>query len=41
MLEAAAGRPAYDVFDWMTDIAPETLLAANDVEHLVVVRGRS
>jgi len=41
VLEAAAGRPAYDVFDWMTDIAPETLLAANDVEHLVVVRGRS
>jgi hypothetical protein len=27
--------------DWMTGVAPETLLAANDVDPLVVIRGRT
>lgn len=27
--------------DWMTAVAPETLLAANDVDPLVVIRGRT
>jgi hypothetical protein len=31
----------YSLFDWMTDVAPETLLAANDVDRLVVIRGRT
>ena len=41
VLDAAASRPACLTFDWMTDIAPESLLAANDAQRLVVVRGRT
>ena len=41
VLEAAANGGTYDVLDWMTDIAPETLLATNDVERLLVIRGRT
>lgn len=31
----------FSLFDWMTDIAPETLLATNDVDRLVTIRGRT
>ncbi|HTW20245.1 MAG TPA: GNAT family N-acetyltransferase [Mycobacteriales bacterium] len=40
MLERALEGASFDVFDWMTAVAPETLLAANDLDPLVVVRGR-
>jgi hypothetical protein len=40
-LDAVAGSASYDLFDWMTAVAPETLLAANDHDSMVVVQGRS
>jgi CelD/BcsL family acetyltransferase involved in cellulose biosynthesis len=39
-LDAVTDGP-FDTFDWMTSVAPETLLAANDLDPLVVVSGRS
>lgn len=41
VVEAAVSSPDIEVLDWMTGIAPETLIAANDVERLYVVSGRS
>jgi Acetyltransferase (GNAT) domain len=32
---------SFELLDWMTAVAPETLLAANDVDSLVLVRGRT
>jgi len=42
LLEAAVVQrvlddPALQVVDWMTSIAPETLLAANDLEQTVTI----
>jgi hypothetical protein len=31
----------FETFDWMTTIAPESLLATNDVDPHIVIRGRS
>ena len=39
-LDAVIDGP-FDTFDWMTSVAPETLLAANDLDPLVVVSGHS
>lgn len=41
VLDGVVAAARFDTFDWMTAVAPETLLAANDVDPLVVVRGRT
>jgi hypothetical protein len=46
VLEAAVltdvmSTPHFQTFDWMTRIAPESLLATNDVDPHIVIRGRS
>lgn len=41
VLDGVVASDGFDVFDWMTAVAPETLLAANDVDPLVVIRGRT
>jgi len=41
VLDAATIADSVDELDWMTGVAPETLLAANDVDRLVVVSGRT
>jgi CelD/BcsL family acetyltransferase involved in cellulose biosynthesis len=41
VLDDVAGSPQFDTFDWMTTVAPETLLATNDVDPHIVIRGRS
>jgi len=41
VLEPVVGSADLTTLDWMTAIAPETLLASNDVESLVVVGGRT
>ena len=41
VLDGVVAAARFDSFDWMTAVAPETLLAANDVDPLVVVRGRT
>jgi hypothetical protein len=41
VLDAAVGSETLTMLDWMTGIAPETLLAANGTDALVVIRGRS
>jgi hypothetical protein len=46
VLEAAVltdvmSTPHFQTFDWMTTIAPESLLATNDVDPHIVIRGRS
>jgi hypothetical protein len=41
VLEHVVGSAELTTLDWMTAIAPETLLASNDVESLVVVGGRT
>jgi Acetyltransferase (GNAT) domain len=41
VLDGVAAAPSFELLDWMTAVAPETLLAANDVDPLVIIRGRS
>jgi hypothetical protein len=46
VLEAAVltdvmSTPHFQTFDWMTAIAPESLLASNDIDPHIVIRGRS
>jgi hypothetical protein len=41
VLDRVAEAESFSELDWMTAVAPETLLAANDVDPLVVVRGRT
>jgi hypothetical protein len=41
VLDTVAESPTFQVLDWMTAVAPETLLAANAVDPLVVVQGRT
>jgi hypothetical protein len=38
VLQRMLDDDAYDTFDWMTSVAPESLLATNDRENVVVVR---
>jgi hypothetical protein len=46
VLEAAVAAevlasPEFELLDWMTTVAPETLLAANDVDPHLLIRGRT
>jgi Acetyltransferase (GNAT) domain len=41
VLEAVTNAAPLDELDWMTGVAPETLLAANDADRLVLVSGRT
>jgi Acetyltransferase (GNAT) domain len=41
VLEAVSNDDSFEALDWMTNVAPETLLAANDVDRLVMVSGRT
>jgi hypothetical protein len=41
VLEDVMSSAQYETFDWMTTIAPESLLATNDVDPYIVIRGRS
>lgn len=41
VLDEVLGLPQYDTFDWMTTVAPESLLGSNDVDPHIVIRGRS
>jgi hypothetical protein len=41
VLDDVMSSAQFETFDWMTTIAPETLLATNDVDRYIVIRGRS
>jgi hypothetical protein len=41
VLEDVMSTSHFETFDWMTAIAPESLLATNDVDPHIVIRGRS
>jgi hypothetical protein len=41
VLEDVLSSPQFETFDWMTTVAPESLLATNDVDPHIVIRGRS
>lgn len=41
VLDAVAAADRFAMLDWMTAVAPETLLAANDVDSLLVIHGRT
>lgn len=41
VLDTVTTDDSFEELDWMTAVAPETLLAANDIDPLVVVRGRT
>lgn len=41
VLDSVVIARRFEVFDWMTAVAPETLLAANAIDPLVLVRGRT
>jgi hypothetical protein len=40
-LQDVITSPRFEMFDWMTTVAPETLLAANSVDPHIVIRGRT
>jgi hypothetical protein len=41
VLDDVMSSAQFETFDWMTTVAPETLLATNDVDPHIVIRGRS
>jgi hypothetical protein len=41
VLEGVLHSAQYEMLDWMTTVAPESLLGANDVDPHLMVRGRS
>jgi hypothetical protein len=41
VLDDVMSSAQFETFDWMTTIAPESLLATNDVDPYIVIRGRS
>jgi hypothetical protein len=41
VLEGVVQSPQYELLDWMTTVAPESLLGTNDVDPHIVIRGRS
>jgi hypothetical protein len=41
VLHRAITDGRFSLFDWMTDVAPETLLASNSVDQQVTIRGRT
>jgi hypothetical protein len=41
VLEDVIDSTQFETFDWMTTVAPDSLLAANDVDPHIVIRGRS
>jgi hypothetical protein len=41
ILDHVTDNERFNILDWMTAVAPETLLAANDTDQLLVIRGRT
>jgi hypothetical protein len=41
VLDDVVSSSQFETFDWMTTVAPETLLATNDTDPHIVIRGRS